>query len=120
MPATVIAERIGWPFSIRTSSDRVAELRPAYLPADPASRTPMRYDRTRRPRQDSASDRAGRMHHLGVGGANAHRRVLASADQTSVTVIDLATCQILSTHTIDSNRSYWRNQQKTPRPMARA
>jgi hypothetical protein len=60
------------------------------------------------------------MHHLGVGGANAHRRVLASADQTSVTVIDLATCQILSTHTIDSNRSYWRNQQKTPRPMARA
>jgi len=52
MPPTVIAERISWPFSIRTSSDRVAELRAAYLPADPASRTPMRYDRTRRPRQD--------------------------------------------------------------------
>jgi transposase len=39
MPSTVIAERIGWPFSIRTLSGRVAELRPAYLPADPASRT---------------------------------------------------------------------------------
>jgi transposase len=39
MPATVIAERIGWPYSIRTLSGRVAELRPAYLPADPASRT---------------------------------------------------------------------------------
>jgi len=26
--------------------------------------------------------------------------------------MDLATGQILSTHTIDSNRSYWRNQQK--------
>ena len=39
MPATVIAERIGWPFSIRTLSGRVAELRPAYLPPDPASRT---------------------------------------------------------------------------------
>ena len=34
MPATVIAERVGWPYSIRTLSGRVAELRPAYLPPD--------------------------------------------------------------------------------------
>jgi transposase len=39
MPATVIAERIEWPYSIRTLSGRVAELRPIYLPPDPASRT---------------------------------------------------------------------------------
>ena len=39
MPATVIAERIGWDRSIRTLSTRVAELRPVYLPPDPASRT---------------------------------------------------------------------------------
>ena len=39
MAATVIAERTGWPYSIRTLSARVAELRPAYLPPDPASRT---------------------------------------------------------------------------------
>jgi transposase len=39
MPATVIAERIGWTRSIRTLSSRVAELRPVYLPPDPASRT---------------------------------------------------------------------------------
>jgi transposase len=39
MPATVIAERIDWPYSIRTLSGRVAELRPVYLPPDPASRT---------------------------------------------------------------------------------
>jgi transposase len=39
MPSTVIAERIGWPYSIRTLSGKVAELRPAYLPPDPASRT---------------------------------------------------------------------------------
>jgi transposase len=39
MPATVIAERIGWERSIRVLSARVAELRPAYLPPDPASRT---------------------------------------------------------------------------------
>lgn len=39
MPATVIAERIGWERSIRVLSARVAELRPVYLPPDPASRT---------------------------------------------------------------------------------
>jgi transposase len=39
MPATVIAERIGWPHSIRTLSGRVACLRPFYLPADPSGRT---------------------------------------------------------------------------------
>jgi transposase len=39
MPATVIAERIGWTYSIRVLSGRVAELRPVYLPPDPASRT---------------------------------------------------------------------------------
>lgn len=39
MPATVIGERIGWSYSIRTLSRRVAELRPVYLPPDPASRT---------------------------------------------------------------------------------
>jgi transposase len=39
MPATVIAERIGWTRSIRVLSGRVAQLRPIYLPPDPASRT---------------------------------------------------------------------------------
>jgi hypothetical protein len=39
MPATVIAERIGWERSIRVLSGRVAQLRPVYLPPDPASRT---------------------------------------------------------------------------------
>jgi transposase len=39
MPATVIAERIGWTRSLTVLKDRVRELRPAYLPPDPASRT---------------------------------------------------------------------------------
>jgi transposase len=39
MPATVIAERLEWRYSIRTLSTRVAELRPIYVPPDPASRT---------------------------------------------------------------------------------
>ncbi len=39
MPATVIAERIGWTRSMTVLKQRVAELRPVYLPPDPASRT---------------------------------------------------------------------------------
>jgi len=39
MPATVIAERIGWTNSMTVLKDRVRELRPIYLPPDPASRT---------------------------------------------------------------------------------
>ncbi len=39
MPATVIAERIGWDRSMTVLKDRVRELRPVYLPPDPASRT---------------------------------------------------------------------------------
>jgi transposase len=39
MPATVIAERIGWQRGISVLRDRVRELRPAFVPADPVSRT---------------------------------------------------------------------------------
>lgn len=39
MPATVIAQRIGWGHSLTILKDRVRVLRPYYLPPDPASRT---------------------------------------------------------------------------------
>jgi transposase len=39
MPATVIAERIGWTRGLTVLKDRIRELRPLYLPPDPASRT---------------------------------------------------------------------------------
>ena len=39
MPATVIAERVGWTHSLTVLKDRVRELRPYCLPPDPASRT---------------------------------------------------------------------------------
>jgi transposase len=42
MPATVIAERIGWTRSITVLKERVAELRPLFLPPDPAGRTEYR------------------------------------------------------------------------------
>jgi transposase len=39
MPAAVIAERIGWDRGLTVLKERVRGLRPAYRPADPASRT---------------------------------------------------------------------------------
>ncbi len=39
MPATVIAERIDWRYGLTVLKDRVRQLRPYYLPPDPASRT---------------------------------------------------------------------------------
>ena len=39
VPATVVAERIGWEHSIRVLRTRVSDLRPVYLLPDPASRT---------------------------------------------------------------------------------
>ena len=39
MPATVIAERIGWTNSSSVLRAKVAQLRPLYAPADPADRT---------------------------------------------------------------------------------
>lgn len=39
MPATVIAERVGWTRGKTVFADRVRQLRPVYLPPDPAGRT---------------------------------------------------------------------------------
>jgi hypothetical protein len=39
MPATVIAERVGWTRGKTVFADRVRELRPVYLPPGPAGRT---------------------------------------------------------------------------------
>jgi len=58
--------------------------------------------------------RAGRMHHLGIGTTHARKRVLALADEHHITVIELDTGEILSTHLIQPEKSYWRNQQREP------
>jgi len=58
--------------------------------------------------------RAGKMHHLGTGATNARRRVLAISDQTTVTVIDLTTAEVLSTHTIDPTAATGATNKKSP------
>lgn len=42
MAATVVAERVGWDRSIRVLRERVAELRPLFVPPDPCQRTSYR------------------------------------------------------------------------------
>jgi hypothetical protein len=42
MPATVIAERIGWQRSMTVLKERVRRLRPLFTPPDPVSRTAYR------------------------------------------------------------------------------
>jgi len=58
--------------------------------------------------------RAGRMHHLGIGAAHIGKRALAIADDTTITVVRLDTGEIVSTHTIDPTKGYWRNTQRAP------
>jgi hypothetical protein len=58
--------------------------------------------------------RAGRLHHLNLGAAFARRRVLAIVDEQEVTVVALDTGAILSTHLIEPDRRYWRNQRRDP------
>ncbi|MEO6350884.1 MAG: IS481 family transposase [Candidatus Limnocylindrales bacterium] len=58
--------------------------------------------------------RAGRLHHLKVGAMHARVRVLAIADDQHVTVVALATGEVLSIHVIEPGKGYWRNQQRDP------
>jgi transposase InsO family protein len=58
--------------------------------------------------------RAGRMHHLGIGTAHAGTPALVLVHPDTIDVINPATGEHLSSHTIDPTRSYWRNTQKNP------
>jgi transposase InsO family protein len=73
----------------------------------------LRYDRLDTKGKMSVR-RAGRMHHLGIGTIHARKRVLALADEHHITVIELETGELLSTHLIEPDKTYWRNQNKKP------
>ena len=88
---------------------------PKALPAGPRARGHLRL------RYDIADKkgaitlrRAGWMHHLKIGAAHARRRVLAIVDEHEVAVVDLDTGEVLSTHLIEPDRGYWRDQRRDP------
>ena len=88
---------------------------PKALPAD--ARNPGHY-RTRYDRADKKGTmtlrRGGQMHHLAIGAKHARKRVLALVDEHHVTVIELLTGEVLSTHDIQPEKAYWRNKQREP------
>jgi transposase InsO family protein len=55
-----------------------------------------------------------RLHHLGIGRTHAATPVLILVTTTTVTVISKTGHHVLSSHCIDPDRNYWRNQQKNP------
>lgn len=58
--------------------------------------------------------RAGRFHHLHTGAAHARQRVLAIVDEREVTIVALDTGEVLSSHRIEPDKRYWRNQRRDP------
>jgi hypothetical protein len=88
---------------------------PKAVPAGPRAQQHyrLRYDRLDAKGKMSLR-RAGKMHHLATGAANARKRVLAFSDDTHATVVDLTTGEVLSVHLIQPDNSYWRNQNKEP------
>ena len=58
--------------------------------------------------------RGGRLHHLNAGVAHARRRVLAIVDEHEVTIVGLDTGEVLSSHLIEPDKGYWRNQRRDP------
>jgi transposase InsO family protein len=55
-----------------------------------------------------------RLHHLGIGRTHAHTPALILVTTRTVTVISKTSYHVLSSHTIDPEKNYWRNQQKNP------
>ena len=55
-----------------------------------------------------------RLHRLGIGRPHAATHVLILVTATTVTVVSKNTHCVLSSHHIDLDRNYWRNQNKNP------
>lgn len=55
-----------------------------------------------------------RLHHLGIGRTHAGTPVLLLVTTTTVTVISKTGHHVLSSHHIDADKNYWRNQNKNP------
>ena len=55
-----------------------------------------------------------RLHHLGVGRNHAHTPVLILVATQTVTVISKTGHHVLSSHHINADKNYWRNENKNP------
>ena len=72
----------------------------AATPSTTAANSPLRY--------------ASHLHHLGIGIEHAGTKVLIVTTAATVTVLATPDYRLIASHIIDSDRNYWRNQQKRP------
>lgn len=88
------------------------------LPKATPTPTPLEHFRIRHDTVDQFGKltlrHASRLHHLGIGITHAHTPVLILVTTNTVTVISKTGHHVLSSHTIDPDKSYWRNQNKNP------
>jgi transposase InsO family protein len=86
---------------------------PKATPRTPADATHyrIRIDRLD-PKGKGSLRRAGKMHHLGCRVENARKRVLMLIDDTTVTITELTTGEVLSQHHINPEKNYWPNTLK--------
>ena len=83
----------------------------ATLKAEPAGEALTGHYRIRTDRLDFKGKvslrRAGKMHHLGARAENGRKRVLMLIDETTVTVTEMNTGEVLSQHLIEPEKHYW-------------
>lgn len=83
----------------------------ATIKAEPADHSISGHYRIRTDRLDLKGKvslrRAGKMHHLGVRAENGRKRILMLIDETTVTVTELGTGEVLSQHLIEPEKHYW-------------
>jgi len=107
-------ERPHWAIDRRTPGEAYRAL-PKARPDGPRARGHLRLRYDRADKKGAFTLRhAGRLRHLKIGVAHARRRVLAIVDEHEVTVVDLGTGEVLSSHLIEPDCGYWRNQRRDP------
>lgn len=83
----------------------------ATVKAEPGGQTLASHYRIRTDRLDEKGKvslrRAGKMHHLGVRKEHGRKRVLMLIDETTVTVTEIGTGEVLSQHLIEPEKHYW-------------
>jgi transposase InsO family protein len=98
----------------RTTPQQAYQARPKAHPAgQPSAHIRLRHDTV--DQFGKLTLRHGsRLHHLGIGITHAHTPVLILVSAHTVTVINKTAHHVLSSHHIDPDKNYWRNQNKNP------
>jgi helix-turn-helix resolvase-like protein len=117
MPATVIAERIGWTHSYEVVKRRVRELRPVYRAADPVSRTGYEPGElaylTRTLKAPALGEASARLAERARSEGWSHEEYLAACLQREVAARDSHGAEGASAQPVSPRGSRWRTSTST-------